>query len=148
MHSRKPAPARDPRDVPTIGTAQGPATAANPDDVVSDKAPQTSADLAANANPSGLTAESGAPTTGALATVAKSPAPDKASKDTITKGLLPGERTHSTGDFAAPEPSPSYGRSIKDILVFGPSEWDVCLLSPYHIHPGAQIRPARRIGQK
>ena len=33
-------------------------------------------------------------------------------------------------------------------MVFGPSEWDVRHLNPFHIHPGAQIRPVRRNGKK
>ncbi|MCX8500979.1 MAG: hypothetical protein ORO03_04725 [Alphaproteobacteria bacterium] len=80
--------------------------------------------------------------------MAKTPVPDKPSEDTITEGVILDEITHSTKDFAAPEPSPSQGRSIKDTLVFGPDDWDVCLLNPFHIHPGSQIRPVRLTGKK
>jgi hypothetical protein len=137
------SPVRDPRDVPALGTAQGTAPAADPDEVVPDRALHTSADVAATSDTSGPTAESGVHPIDALATVAKTSAPEMTSEGPSTEGGI----THSTGDSGAPVPTPSQRRSVKDTLVFGPSDWNVCNLNPFHIHPGAQIRPVRRTGK-
>lgn len=123
--------------MPVIGTAQGTATDADSDDVVPDKAPQKSVVLAATVDLSGPAAQSSPYTTDVLATVAKLPMPDKPYEDTITEGMLSEGVTHSTGDLAASGPTPSQGRSIKETLVFGPSELDARLLNQFHIHPGA-----------
>ena len=142
------SPASEPRDVPVISTSDGTPTAAEPEEVVPDKPLQTSAEPATIADPPGPTAESGACTTDALGTVEQTPEPVKPSEVTITEGLLPEGTTHSSGDLAAPRPTQSLGRSIKETMVFGPIEWDVCHLNPFHIHPGAQIRPVSRNGNK
>jgi hypothetical protein len=108
-----------------IGTAQGTASAGNPDEVVPDMALQNSADLAVTADPSGPTAESSAHTIYALATVAKKSAPGKTSEDPSTEGMFTQKGTiHSTADSGAPVPTLSQGRSVNDALVFGPSDWD------------------------
>jgi hypothetical protein len=141
-------PESEPRDVPVTCSSDGTQTAAEPEEIVSDKDDQKSAEPATTADPPGPTAESGACPTDSLGTVAKAPEPSSPSKVTTTEGLLPEGTTHSSGDSAAPRPTHSQGRSIKETMVFGPSEWDVCHLNPFHIHPGAQIRSVRGKGKK
>lgn len=141
-------PESEPRDVPVTSSSDGTRTAAEPEEIVPDKDDQKSAEPATTADPPGPTAESGACPTDSLGTVAKAPEPSKPSEVTISEDLLPEGTTHSSGDSAAPRPTQSQGRSIKETMVFGPSEWDVLHLNPFHIHPGAQIRPVRRKGKK
>jgi hypothetical protein len=50
--------------------------------------------------------------------------------------------------LSAPRPTQSQGLSVKETIVFGPSEWDVLHLNPFHIHPDAQIRPVSCSGKK
>jgi hypothetical protein len=56
--------------------------------------------------------------------------------------------TQAFGDLTAPRPTKSLGRSIKGIMVFGPSEWYFRHLNRFYIHPGTQIRPVRCSGGK
>ena len=142
------SPAREPREVPVICTSDGTPAAADPDEAVPDKPQQTSAEAATTADPPGSTAESGACTTEALGTVEKLLDPVKLSEVTGSEGILPEGTTHASCDLAAPMPTQSQGRSVKETMVFGPSDWDVRHLNPFHIHPGAQIRPVRRYGKK
>jgi hypothetical protein len=61
--------AREPREVPVIGTSGGAPAAADTDESVPEKPLQTSAEAATTTDPPGPTAESGACTTDALGTV-------------------------------------------------------------------------------
>jgi hypothetical protein len=142
------SPAREPRELPVICTSDATPAAADPDEAVPDKPLQTSAQAATTADPPRPTAESGACTTSALGTVERLPDPVKISEVTGSAGILPEGTTHASCDLAAPIPTQSQVRSVKEKMVFGPSEWDVRLLNNFHIHPGAQIRPVHRNGKR
>jgi hypothetical protein len=129
--------------VPVICISDGLPAAADPVESVPDKPQQTSAEAATTADPPGSTAESGACTTEALGTVEKLLDQVKLSEVTGFEGILPEGTTHASCDLAAPIPTQSQGQSVKETMVFGPSEWDVRHLNLFHIHPGAQIHPVR-----
>jgi hypothetical protein len=142
------SPTREPRELPVICTSDGTPAAADPDEAVPDKPLQMSEEPGTPADQPGSTAESGACTTDALGTVEKTLDPVKPSEATISEGYLPEGTNHASGDLTSPSPIQSLGRSIKEAMAFGPSEWDVRHLNPFHIHPGAQIRSFRRSGNK
>jgi hypothetical protein len=138
--------AREPREVPVIWTSGGTPAAADPDEAIPDKPLQTSVEAATKADQPGPTAESGACTTDVLLTVEKSLNAVKPAEVTISEEI-PEDTTRASCDLAARRPTWSQGRSVKETMVFGPSEWDVPHLNPVYIHSGAQIRPVRRSGK-
>jgi hypothetical protein len=128
-------------------TSGGTQVAADPDEAVPDEPLQTSAEPATTADPPGPAAESGACNIDALGTVEKLLDPVKISEVTGSEGILSEGTAHASFDLAAPMLTQSQGRSVKETMVFGPSEWEVRHLNSLHIHPGAQICHVRRSGK-